>query len=321
MQTELLACLDNRILNLFILPTEKCNFRCSYCYEDYKIGKMKRPTINGIKALIKHRIEDGLKLLDISWFGGEPLLGYEIVEEISEFSTNLSFNYSDFEYKASMTTNGYFLKTDKWRKLCDLGIKSFQISLDGDEHTHNKTRHLASGDATFHTIWNNLIDFHNSNIVAEVILRIHFSPENYMMLGSLIDKVNKELSGDKRFKVYFKSIERLGGSNDASISTFDVLQKTEISDSLYKQIDLDKFIVDLNTYICYASRANSFVIRANGDIAKCTVAFNDQRNQVGYLNEDGSMKINNEHFRLWLTGLETGNRETLACPYHNFKKL
>ena len=39
-------------LELIIMPTEKCNFRCSYCYEDYKKGKMKRPVIDGIINLV-----------------------------------------------------------------------------------------------------------------------------------------------------------------------------------------------------------------------------------------------------------------------------
>ena len=49
---------NNRELELIILPTEKCNFRCTYCYEDFAIGKMKRETINAVKELIKRRAKD-----------------------------------------------------------------------------------------------------------------------------------------------------------------------------------------------------------------------------------------------------------------------
>lgn len=33
---------------LIILPTEKCNFRCTYCYEDFLISKMKEPVQIGV---------------------------------------------------------------------------------------------------------------------------------------------------------------------------------------------------------------------------------------------------------------------------------
>jgi len=45
----------------------------------------------------------------------------------------------------------------------------------------------------------------------------------------------------------------------------------------------------LENYICYASKANSLVIRADGRIAKCTVALNDERNHIGDLKPDGSL--------------------------------
>jgi uncharacterized protein len=33
------AALSPRFQQLTILPTEKCNFRCTYCYEDFELGK------------------------------------------------------------------------------------------------------------------------------------------------------------------------------------------------------------------------------------------------------------------------------------------
>ena len=28
------------LLHLILLPTEACNFRCTYCYEDFRLGRM-----------------------------------------------------------------------------------------------------------------------------------------------------------------------------------------------------------------------------------------------------------------------------------------
>ena len=43
---------------------------------------MPRPVVTGIKSLIDRRSED-LDDLEISWFGGEPLLALDVITEIS----------------------------------------------------------------------------------------------------------------------------------------------------------------------------------------------------------------------------------------------
>jgi uncharacterized protein len=53
-------------LHLILMPTEKCNFRCIYCYEDFSIGRMGRPVIEGVKALIRRRLPS-LSSIEINW--------------------------------------------------------------------------------------------------------------------------------------------------------------------------------------------------------------------------------------------------------------
>lgn len=48
--------LDNSIWSLIIMPTEKCNFRCEYCHEDFKIGRMPRAIVDTVKLLIQKRL-------------------------------------------------------------------------------------------------------------------------------------------------------------------------------------------------------------------------------------------------------------------------
>ncbi|PJJ00771.1 hypothetical protein BX264_1060 [Streptomyces sp. 2333.5] len=46
-EEELVAALTDRTLHLIILPTEQCNFRCTYCYEDFSVGRMGPETVQG----------------------------------------------------------------------------------------------------------------------------------------------------------------------------------------------------------------------------------------------------------------------------------
>ncbi|MFM6074868.1 MAG: radical SAM protein, partial [Dolichospermum sp.] len=77
--------ISDKAFELIILPTEQCNFRCIYCYEDFSIGRMKPEVISGIKALLDKR-SSKLNFLNLSWFGGEPLVAKDIVLDISEYA-------------------------------------------------------------------------------------------------------------------------------------------------------------------------------------------------------------------------------------------
>src|SRR4051794_12669234 len=79
----LLSQLNPDSYELILYPTEQCNFRCSYCYEDFEIGRMSDDVIAGVKALIS-KISGRVKSLHLSWFGGEPLLAKGVIQEISE---------------------------------------------------------------------------------------------------------------------------------------------------------------------------------------------------------------------------------------------
>lgn len=315
--------LSHAILDLHILPTEKCNFRCVYCYEDFKIGRMKPHVINGIKNLINRRIQE-LKQLRISWFGGEPLAATNVVLDISNYAKKLC-EQNDCSYLFGMTTNGYLLDKDRFDSLIKVGITAFQISLDGPEELHNKTRLRADGSGTFNKIWNNMLNMANSNDQFEVVLRIHVTPENYNDIYKLLDLVKTHMGGDNRFSVFLKAIANLGGANGG---TFDILSgktKNEVLSSLNTYIgnDVKKHKLDKPglPYVCYASAQNAWVIRANGTLAKCTVAFDDDRNSVGKLLENGSLQLEQDKIQLWLRGLKSLDASVMGCPAYKLPKL
>src|SRR5437870_2316946 len=94
--------LSNQSLHLILLPTEKCNFRCVYCYEDFISGTMLDDVRLGVNALIEARIPE-LRSLSISWFGGEPLLAYSTMLIIQSNAHALSKRFRTLLH-ASVTT-------------------------------------------------------------------------------------------------------------------------------------------------------------------------------------------------------------------------
>jgi uncharacterized protein len=49
------AAISPKFQQLILLPTEKCNFRCTYCYEDFSIGKMSQPLQRAIELFLERR--------------------------------------------------------------------------------------------------------------------------------------------------------------------------------------------------------------------------------------------------------------------------
>ena len=309
---------SNKNFHLIILPTEKCNFRCTYCYENFATPRMKPEIISGIKKLLEKRIVD-LEYLNISWFGGEPLVAKNIVLEISQYVKSLTSQYHQFNYLAQMTTNGYLLNYETATSLVNLGVRRYQISLDGPREIHNKSRIRADGKETYEQIWSNLLAIRDSSLPVSILLRIHFSGDTIQLLDPLIEDIKKEFLGDSRFSVFFKAIRRWGGANDDAIKVLSKKKEEQVIKSLNnklfgKNTASSQKLNDPDNYVCYASRSNSLVIRSNGDIAKCTVALYDERNKVGTLEPDGTIKLISDRLAPWLRGLETLDFNTLGCP-------
>ena len=314
LKKEVLSALDDRVLNLIILPTEKCNFRCPYCYEDFTIGKMPATISNAIKRFIQNRFDD-LQFLTISWYGGEPLLNKEIIYDISDYV--IKNKPSSLNFDANITTNGYLLDEMTLKKLIECNVNAFQIALDGDTDMHNKSRKTINGKPTFGKIWENILLMHQSDYEFELLIRVHFTNDNYKKLSPLIERFNQTLSNDPRIKFYFRAIDKFGEEDDSDIKYLSVDEKMSIKTYLDNQVQnkqqaLKKYDPD-KLCVCYASKPNSLMIRANGRIGKCTVALNDDRNDIGYINENGEIFINDK-LKLWIKGLESMDVSTLSCP-------
>jgi uncharacterized protein len=309
---------SNKHFQLIIMPTEQCNFRCTYCYEDYEAGWMKPETISAIKRLLKRRVID-LETLTISWFGGEPLLAKRTVFDISTCAAELASQHPQLQLRGGMTTNGYFLDYETASALADCGVTEYQISLDGPSEVHDKTRLRADGQGTYERIWENLMAIRKSSLPVSVLLRVHFSADTVASLDRLIDDIKTQLLADSRFSVAFKAIGRWGGANDAATQVLSREKRDQVTALFAARLFGEnpaspQNVSHLDGYVCYASRPNSLVIRANGDIGKCTVALYDERNKVGTLLPDGTIRLIPGRLAPWVRGLETLDTKTLSCP-------
>ena len=308
-------------LHLIILPTENCNFRCVYCYERFVKGKMSDGVLRAV-LLFLNKMSEVYKRIHLSFFGGEPLLAYDVILKVLEHMRGLR-ERKGIDYDADMTTNGYLLTPERFARLVELGVKGYQITFDGYRDFHDRVRITVGGTKTFDRILNNLREMKRTNYDFNVLLRLHVHRENVESLKRLIDLLSQEFGDDRRFRYFIRSVSRLGGENDEKVDPAldsQVIEVYKYAKSKLRNVSLLTFGRPIGNVglayklACYAANPNSLVIRMDGKVNKCTVYFYDPLNEVGYLDEEGNLHVDGSKLYLWTRGVITGNPEELFCP-------
>jgi uncharacterized protein len=294
-------------LDLILLSSEDCNFRCEYCYEDFPRGTMLPWVRDGIKKMVERRAAR-LRYLTVGWFGGEPLYGFKAMEDLAPFFVDLAREHS-IGYSSHITTNAYLLTQDVAEKLLAWNVRNYQITLDGVAEQHNKKRPTRDGRPTFETIFTNLRALKKIEEHYVVRLRVNYDRENYPHLDPLLALFQQEFGGDPRFGVAFHGVGKWGGSNDPALAVYGVKEakfvKRQMQQSaVAKGLTVKGGLREMNmpgAGVCYAARPNKFVINAEGKIMKCTVVLDKaEHNVVGTLAADGQVRLNNENYSRWV---------------------
>lgn len=311
---------DTSKLNLIIMPTRNCDLSCIYCYEKHEPKYMSEETvIQVINAIKNHYSSTKFQYLNIEWFGGEPLLAIDIVEQIT-IALRKFCNSNNIIYYASITTNGYSMDKQKFDKLINLGIKNYQITIDGEKEIHDKLRITKEGYGSWDKIFNTFRLMKNSNYDFSCTVRINYDMRVLMNLEKFIDFLNKQLLYDDRFKLLVHSIGDYGDSLDNRLelitqslhsSTTKIINKMLIS----KNVNIEKHCAAMYCYghKCYASRQDSLVIDYDGRLHKCTVLIDDDINNVGVV-ENNEFKYNLEKLYKWISPpIYEFNRKCKTC--------
>jgi uncharacterized protein len=298
----------SNILQLILLASEDCNFRCVYCYEKFKHGTMSPEVRQGVRALTLRRAPQ-LRELSISWFGGEPLYGWEAVEELAPFFKDVAERHG-LGYGQHMTTNAYLLTEERATRLLEWGCANFQITIDGLPEEHDCKRVGRDGSPTYHVILDNLRSLRDRrNAEFQVDLRVNFDRDNFPRLGAFLEALSEDFAGDPRFRMRFRAVGKWGGARDADLATCGTLEQRVVVKELRKKAEevglaQERGILDASSFgrqVCYAARPYSFIVGATGKLMKCTVALDElPENVVGQLHPDGRLELNHEHMNKWV---------------------
>lgn len=135
--------------------TRSCNFRCPWCFtHGHGEGNMSFETARKIVDFLFENAKRINDYVEISFWGGEPLLRWELLKEITIYATRKSMQ-TGIQVRFGGTTNGSLLTPDKFDFLDRYKIL-FLFSFDGSKKTHDKYRRFSNGEGSYDLCLNNL---------------------------------------------------------------------------------------------------------------------------------------------------------------------
>ena len=255
-------------LSLTICPTLDCNFRCVYCYQRHLRGQMSPQVQDAVVEFVERR-EPPVESLEVTWFGGEPLLGLPVIEALSARLMGLSDG--QVRYRASIITNGWLLTPETCRALAALGVRRAQVTLDGPAEVHDRRRPHANGQPTFGRIVANLA---KADPRLSISIRVNVDEHNRdRLVPELFDQLDAAgLCG--RVGVYFAPV---AAYTEVCADVAGSCVAPRVWSQMQAQLHLAAFergyggpaLPRSRANFCLADNVNGWVINSAGLVFKC----------------------------------------------------
>lgn len=190
--------------------TEQCNQRCKYCIfseknQGYRSHSAREMDIDMARKAIDFILTTRADEIQIAFYGGEPLLKFDLIKGIVEYAHRKNTGTKSIEF--IMTTNGTLLS----KKIVDFLVSSniiLSVSLDGPLDIHDRNRVFSGKKGTFKPVIKNLEfikanypDYYRSMKFVSVIAPpydYHRLDDFFSKNNSLFDENNLVLTDLKR---------------------------------------------------------------------------------------------------------------------------
>ena len=162
--------------------TQQCNLRCDYCYMAKSNVQMPLDMASEVVNFIYKRSPLN-ETIDIGFFGGEPLLEFDLLQEITQIiEDHPSFDRERVEL--NLVTNGT-IYSDEIADFIENHNIGFGISCDGPPHVHDKHRFDPHGEGSAATVAQNIIQAVRR--FPELMVNAVYSPETLQYLPDVVD--------------------------------------------------------------------------------------------------------------------------------------
>lgn len=167
--------ITDKISAITLDVTEQCNLRCKYCFTNGKTNReiSLKTAKDTIDWLVKPETCGDAKSVNVSFWGGEPLLKFNLIKQIVEYGKEVT-EKTGVHITWGMTTNVTLCTSEvcEWAKRNNIGML---FSVDGTRENHDKYRPLANGKGSY-----DLVEKGIDNVIKaglNVCLRFTLAPD------------------------------------------------------------------------------------------------------------------------------------------------
>ena len=183
----------NNVLFIVIAATTACNLKCTYCLQaGLSPLRMKEDTFAKTFSWIENQlITSGAQELNISMFGGEPLVDIKNFNRVIGSAQELCHRYEK-KFTFSVTTNGTLIDRMNLPRLVAQGLSAIQFTLDGPREIHDKRRMHKNGAGTFDEIIHAIHKVKDTCPEILVRLEVNFDHGNADRIGDLVTELKAD---------------------------------------------------------------------------------------------------------------------------------
>ena len=154
MAGELKARTSGVVKALCLHVAHTCNLNCSYCFASQGRfhGERALMSFETGRRAIDFLVENSgtRRNLEVDFFGGEPLLNWEVVKQIVEYARSIE-KAAGKNFRFTLTTNG-MLVDDEVIEYSNREMHNVVLSLDGRREVHDRFRKDYAGNGSFDVI-------------------------------------------------------------------------------------------------------------------------------------------------------------------------
>lgn len=249
-------------VQMTIVLTRTCNFKCIYCYNDSSCSEKIEMTTEDWEEVIEQAREIGIVKCTIT--GGEPLTHPGFFQILRKLEACGIITY--------ICTNGSLIDDAAIEKFLEIGTKMVQISLDSPiEQIHDE---LTVSKGTFSNIVNNIKKLVKAGI--KVYVKAIMIPNTFKNVGELIELCHdmgvSNLVLDQYDLCYAgRGDNRFFLSKEQQQFVLDTVEekKKQIHDMNINAILTERAWKDKDAIVMCGAFTNSIIIVSNGDYAVC----------------------------------------------------